>query len=70
VGSGAAIDRHAADQIIPFVCLANGQSRLRTPEITEHMLSGAWLARKFLGANVSTEGTTLVIDGTGFSVPR
>ncbi len=65
IASGATLDRHAADQIIPFAALAAGTSTFQVPLITEHTETGAWLASVFLGADVRAEGQTLVISGQG-----
>lgn len=65
----ATLDRYASDQIIPFASLAAGESRFAIPALTEHIQSGAWLSREFLGAEVRTEGRLLVIHGIGFT-PR
>jgi RNA 3'-terminal phosphate cyclase len=52
IGSGATIDRHASDQIIPFASLADGTSRFQVPFITGHTETGGWLASLFLRAEV------------------
>jgi RNA 3'-terminal phosphate cyclase (ATP) len=66
IASGATIDRHAADQIIPFAALADGVSRLRIVRKTEHIESSTWLARLFLGADVVIEDNEMRIHGVGF----
>ncbi len=63
IASGATIDRHASDQIIPFAALASGTSRFTVPFITEHTETGAWLASIFLGVDVRAEERALVIRG-------
>jgi RNA 3'-terminal phosphate cyclase (ATP) len=65
IASGATVDRHASDQIIPFAALATGTSIFKIPYLTAHAQAGAWLASVFLGAGVSTEGSSLVIHGHG-----
>lgn len=65
VGTGATLDRYAGDQIIPFASLADGESRIRIPDITDHMRSSAWLVREFFAADVRTEEQLLVIRGIG-----
>ena len=65
--TGAALDRFAADQIIPFAALASGESRFSVPTITDHMQSGAWLARLVLGADVKMTERQLSINGVGFT---
>jgi RNA 3'-terminal phosphate cyclase (ATP) len=64
--SGATLDRFAADQIIPFAALAEGESRFIIPAVTDHVLTGAWLAELFLGARLRIDGQRLVINGVGF----
>jgi RNA 3'-terminal phosphate cyclase (ATP) len=64
--SGATLDRFAADQIIPFAALAEGESRFIIPAVTDHVLTGAWLAELFLGARLRIDGQQLVINGVGF----
>lgn len=64
--TGATLDRYAADQIIPFAALAEGDSRFRVPAETEHVVTNAWLAKIFLGAEVTLEDHTLSIGGVGF----
>jgi len=66
LASGATLDRFAADQVIPFAALAAGQSRFIIPVVTDHVLTSAWLAELFVGAQVRIEGQRLVITGVGF----
>lgn len=63
--SGATIDRHASDQVIPYAALASGTSKFTIPFTTEHTETGAWLASVFLGAAVRVEKQALVISGHG-----
>jgi RNA 3'-terminal phosphate cyclase (ATP) len=66
LASGATLDRFAADQIIPFAALAAGESRFIIPTVTDHVLTSAWLAELFLGAQVKIESQRLIINGVGF----
>ena len=66
IKSGAAVDRHAADQIIPFAVLAKGYTRLRVAAATGHMESNAWLAREFFGVDVSVQDQMLAVSGICF----
>jgi RNA 3'-terminal phosphate cyclase (ATP) len=63
IQTGATIDRFAADQILPFAALADGESRVRVPHLTEHIETGIWLAQVFLGAEVHIEDRMLAIAG-------
>jgi RNA 3'-terminal phosphate cyclase (ATP) len=64
--SGATLDRFAADQIVPFAALAEGESRFRIPEWSDHVQSNAWLVREFLGAQAEVTGQILSVRGVGF----
>ena len=66
IASGSTVDRFAADQLLPFAALAAGETRVRIPLVTEHVQSGAWLAREFLGAEARVEDGLLTVQGTGF----
>jgi len=66
IRSGAALDRYAGDQMIPYAALADGESRFEIPMITDHVRAGAWLAKEFLGAEVTIHGRLLTIRGVGF----
>jgi RNA 3'-terminal phosphate cyclase (ATP) len=63
LASGAAVDRHAADQLVPFAALAAGECRIRVPFVTDHILSNVWLAKEFLGVDVRIDGQLLRITG-------
>lgn len=67
LSTGSTVDRHVADQVIPFAALARGESRFLVPEVTDHIESNAWLVREFLGAEVRTDGNLMTIVGSGFA---
>ena len=50
--SGAAVDRHLADQLLLPLSLATGSSHFTTDAITEHLLTNAAVIRQFLPACV------------------
>jgi len=64
--SGAATDRHLADQLILPAAFAGGQSRWTTCKVTLHSLTNAWVVRQFLdvpihiAGNVGEEGSVMV----------
>ena len=66
VTTGATLDRHASDQVIPFAALAAGESRFRIPRRSEHIESNAWLSREFLGAEIQIDEHELIVNGVGF----
>jgi RNA 3'-terminal phosphate cyclase (GTP) len=47
IRAGAGIDRHLADQLIPFLAVAGG--RLRSSRITGHIRSNGYVAERILG---------------------
>ena len=65
IDSGATIDRHASDQIIPFAALADGTSSFQVPFITEHTETARWLAWLFLRTEIRATGSMLVVHGQG-----
>ncbi|HLF76357.1 MAG TPA: RNA 3'-terminal phosphate cyclase [Dehalococcoidia bacterium] len=68
LSTGATLDRYAADQVIIYAALADGESRFRIPMVTEHVLASAWLAREFLGAEVRTDEGLITVRGVGFQL--
>jgi RNA 3'-phosphate cyclase len=46
--SGACLDRHLTDQILPYLALAKGRSGVTVSEITEHCKTNIWVIEKFL----------------------
>lgn len=64
--TGAAVDRFAADQLIPFAGLAQGRSRFLVPRRTDHIESSLWLIEKILGSRTEFKGNLICIDGIGF----
>ncbi len=44
----ACLDKHLTDQIIPYLALAPGKSRVTVSEITPHCKTNIWVVEKFL----------------------
>ncbi len=65
--TGAAVDRHLADQVIIFAALAKGTTSYKIPEITDHVRSNLWLAEKILGARSEVAENVVTVHGVGFS---
>lgn len=64
--SGAAIDEHLADQLVPFLAVAPSPSRLTCPALTSHLRTVAWVVEQFLPVRVRlADGAppTMEIDG-------
>ena len=47
ISSGAPVDKHMADQLLPFLAFTGGQ--IKVSEITPHCLANAYVIEKFLG---------------------
>jgi RNA 3'-terminal phosphate cyclase (ATP) len=45
--TGATVDRHVADQLVPFATLAEGRSEYLPPRWTDHLDTNLWLAERF-----------------------
>jgi RNA 3'-terminal phosphate cyclase (ATP) len=52
----AAVDRHLADQIVLYLALAQGPSRLITAELSSHLLTNLWVIEQFLGPTFQVSG--------------
>ena len=55
VKSGARLDSNLADMLLPLLSLAGGPSRVRVPEVTEHLKSGMQLAAQFTSCRWTLE---------------
>jgi RNA 3'-terminal phosphate cyclase (ATP) len=54
--SGAALDRHLADQILIYLALAKGSSTFTTEAVTSHLLTNVWVIEQFLGPTFEIKG--------------
>ena len=57
IDSEAAVDKHLADQLIPFMALTGGI--IRTSEITNHVKSNIYVAEKFLDVKFNIQGSII-----------
>jgi RNA 3'-terminal phosphate cyclase (ATP) len=46
--TGAPVDPHLADQLVPYLALAGGRSEYKTSRVTRHLLTNLWAASHFL----------------------
>jgi len=63
---GATVDRHLADQLVPFAGLAEGWSTYSIPKMTEHIEARLWLIEEILGAKAETKNNLVRIKGIGY----
>jgi RNA 3'-terminal phosphate cyclase (ATP) len=55
--SGAAVDRHLADQMLIYLALAQGPSSFTTEAVTSHLLTNVWVIEQFLGPTFQIKGS-------------
>ena len=55
--SGAALDRHLADQMLIYLALAQGPSSFTTEAVTSHLLTNVWVIEQFLGPIFQVKGS-------------
>jgi len=72
---GGAVDKHHTDQLIIFMALAKGVSKIRSSEITMHTLTAIHIANKIIGAKFDLNGklgepAMLVVHGVGLMRAR
>jgi RNA 3'-terminal phosphate cyclase (ATP) len=56
VESDGCVDRHLADQLVPFMALAKGNSCFTTTQMTEHLLTNLWVVSHFRETKIQTSG--------------
>ena len=56
VESDGCIDPHLADQLVPFMSLAKGNSSFTTTQTTEHLQTNLWVVQHFLNIEISGSG--------------
>ncbi len=67
---GFSLDAHAADQLIPYLALADGSSVVTTSEITPHTLTNIGVAEKILGVKFCLGENEIAVDGCSFKADR
>lgn len=60
IRTGAAVDEHAADQLVVWLALGGGA--YRASRITDHTTTNVWVTEQFLGPVVRIEDTTVRCD--------
>jgi len=66
LSTGATVDRHLADQLIPYCALGEGISEYIIPMMTEHVETNLWLVEEILGAKTERENNRVRIQGIGY----
>lgn len=55
LASGATVDDHLADQLLPFLALADTQSVFTCPRLSTHLRTVAWLVERMLAVRVTLQ---------------
>ena len=68
----APVDSHLADQLIPFMALAKGKSRIFCSSLSSHTITNIMITEQLLGVKFSVEGekdkpATISVDGIAFT---
>ena len=53
--SGAAVDDHLANQLVPFLALAREPSAFTCPTLTPHLRTVAWVVQQFLPVQIALD---------------
>jgi RNA 3'-phosphate cyclase len=69
IESNAALDKFMADQIIPFIALAEGKSEIKVEEITEHCRTNIRVCEEILGVKfeIDKKDKKISVKGIGYS---
>ncbi|HEX9912119.1 MAG TPA: RNA 3'-terminal phosphate cyclase, partial [candidate division Zixibacteria bacterium] len=51
-----AVEEHLADQLIPFLALAQDESNFSVSRISQHLLTNIWVVQQFLSVKIIVEG--------------
>jgi RNA 3'-terminal phosphate cyclase len=57
--SGACLDKHTGDQILPYLALVNKKSYLTASEITNHCRTNIWVIKKFIEGKFEIKGNLI-----------
>ncbi len=57
--STACLDRHMADQILPYMALADGESAVTVSEITAHCRTNMWVIERFMPGRFEVNGNLI-----------
>jgi len=57
--SEACLDKHLADQILPYMALGSGKSKVTVSEITNHCRTNIWVIEKFLNGKFEIRGNLI-----------
>ena len=56
ISSGAPIDKHMGDIMVPYLAVADGSSEMQVSEITPHTITNIKVAEILTGVRIKLEG--------------
>ncbi len=56
IKTSASVEEHLADQFIPFLALAKGESNFSVSRISQHLLTNIWVVQQFLPVKIEVDG--------------
>jgi len=59
IESGAPVDRHTADNLVPFLAVFGGE--IKVSEVTDHTRTGVYVVEKFLGKCLEIDAENKII---------
>ncbi len=65
ISNQATVDRWMSDQLLIFMALANGESSISVPELTQHAKTCMWLIPKFTNISFDVKDSKLSVRGIG-----
>jgi RNA 3'-phosphate cyclase len=70
--TNAAVDSHLSDMLVPYLAIAEGESKITVAEVTSHLKTNVWVAQQIVGAKMVLEGKIgepgkLIAEGIGLS---
>ena len=63
--TGAPVDSHLGDQIIPYLALAKGESTVRVAKLTQHLHTNIDVVEQILGVKFKVRDNVISIKGVG-----
>ncbi|MDP3024918.1 MAG: RNA 3'-terminal phosphate cyclase [candidate division Zixibacteria bacterium] len=54
--TSGAVEEHLADQLIPFLAFAQGESNFSVSRVSQHLLTSIWVTQRFFPVKIEVEG--------------
>jgi RNA 3'-terminal phosphate cyclase (ATP) len=64
----SAVEKHLADQLLVYLALAQGKSRINVQEITPHLQTNIWMIEQLLPVKFEISGNLVAVEGIGKTI--